>query len=58
MKTHLVNFPRRSPEELDSNLSWIGVKVNGQMIYSSYYTEAKDRKKAAKQAEKLLRNLP
>jgi hypothetical protein len=55
MKTFLVNFPRKTPEELNTNLPWVGAKINGEMVYHSYYTEAKDKKQAVRTAIKLLR---
>ena len=54
-KTHLVNNIRKYPEDLEnSNLRWVMVTKNGEEYFSSYFTEANDRKSAVRTAKKLL----
>ena len=54
-KTHLVNKIRKYPEDLEnSNLRWVMVTKNGEEYFSSYFTEAKNRKQAVRTAKKLL----
>ena len=55
-KTHLVNNIRKDPANLENNnLRWVMVEKDGEEYFSSYFTEAKDRKGAVRTAKKLLR---
>jgi hypothetical protein len=54
MKTALVNEPTTDVTKLTSGLRWVSVEQDGVEFFSSYYTEAKDKRKAAKVARKLL----
>ena len=54
-KTHLVNHIRKDPANLENNnLRWVMVKKDGEEYFSSYFTEAKNRKQAVRTAKKLL----
>ena len=54
-KTHLVNHIRKYPEDLENpNLRWVYVEKDGEDYFSSYFTEAKNRKQAVRTAKKLL----
>lgn len=52
----LVNHPRKTPEELNSDYHWVRVKIDEEYVYQNYYDEKRKYDSyARKRAIQLLR---